>query len=51
MDLENIVLPFHKLLLADHQLVIVPRQQDRLSEPDEDNVMAAMVATMMALIT
>ena len=52
MDLEIIVLPFHKhkLILADHQLVVVPWQQDRLFEPDEDNEMATMMA-MLALIT
>ena len=37
MDLEIIVLPFHKLILADHKLVVVPWQQDRLFEPDEGN--------------
>ena len=54
MDLEIIVLPFHKhkLILADHQLVVVPWQQDRLVEPDEDSVMAMemAVATMVAML-
>ena len=51
MDLEMIVLPFHKLILSDHQLLVVPRQQDRLSKTDEDNVMAMMMAMEMALAT
>ena len=54
MDLEIIVLPFHKhkLILADHQLVVVPWQQDRLVEPDEDSVMAMeMAVAMLGLIT
>ena len=44
MDLEIIVYSFHKLILGDSQLVIVPWQQDRLSEPGEDNVMAMTMA-------
>ena len=54
MDLEFIVLSFHKhkLSLADHQLVVVPWQQDRLFVPDDnDNVMAMVVAIEMAVAT
>ena len=37
MNLEKIVLPFYKLILAYGQLIIIPQQQNRFSEPDEDN--------------
>ena len=37
VDLEKIVLPFYKLILAYGQLIIIPQQQVRLSESDEDN--------------
>ena len=37
VNLEKIVLPFYKLILAYGQLIIVPQQQVRLSEPGEGN--------------